>query len=436
MATIRTPLGSPGHVAPLCWSAVLMDGYDAVVLGTVIPTLLKRKEWGITTAGATATATLGLVGMVVGGLCLGLLTDRLGRRRVLMGSVAAFSLFTFLAIFAPNLGTFMVLRFLAGIGLGGCLPTAIAMVGEFSHRDRTSNATTTVMTGYHVGAVATAALAIVLVSRFGWQAMFVVAIIPALVILPLMWRSLPESPSYLESMGRHEEAEAVARHHGLHVERATDEVREFGDPSPTHPATDQRGLRLLLQGDFARNTLAIFVASFMGLLLVYGLNTWLPQIMAKASYDLGNALGMLLVLNVGAIAGLLVGGRIGDRITPRSAAILWFLAAACFLAALTIRLPLLGMYVLIFLTGFFVFSSQVLVYAFTSSNYPPAVRATALGMSAGVGRLGGISGPLLGGFLLERGLAYPAGFFIFGAVGLVGALAMLGSKTLRVSTPR
>ncbi|GMA21208.1 MFS transporter [Arsenicicoccus piscis] len=432
----RTPLGALHWVPTLCWAAILMDGYDAVVLGTVIPSLLKAKEWGITTAGATTVATLGLVGMVVGGLGLGFLTDKLGRRKVLMACVSAFSLFTFAAAFAPNLFMFGLLRFLAGVGLGGCLPTAIAMVGEFAHRDKTSHATTRVMTGYHVGAVLTSALAIVLISRFGWHAMFISAIVPALIVVPLMMKFLPESPSYLESVGRHEEAEVVARHYGLHVEKPVEEVREFSDMAPTHPTTDKKGLGLVMSGPYARNTLAIFVASFMGLLLVYGLNTWLPQIMQKAKYDLGNSLGMLLMLNIGAIAGLFVGGRIGDRLTPRITAVGWFLAAACFLAALTIKLPLAGMYAMIFLTGFFVFSSQVLVYAFTSANYPPAVRATALGMSAGVGRLGGIAGPLLGGLLLDRGLAYPQGFFIFAAVGLIGAIAMALTKTLRVSVGR
>ncbi|MCJ8504772.1 aromatic acid/H+ symport family MFS transporter [Kocuria flava] len=423
-AASRRPGGAPiqrsrAWVAPLCWTAVLLDGFDAVVLGAVLPSMLEGGALGMTTADGTAVATAGLVGMMIGALAMGYLTDRLGRRRMLIGAVVLFSLLTFAAAFSPNVLVFGLLRFLAGLGLGGCLPTAIAMVTEFARRGRGSNATTVMMTGYHVGAVLTAAIAIVVVRQLGWQEMFVLGSLPALVLVPLMLRYLPESPSYLASAGRTAEARAVAEHYGLELEHH----------APGEDAAEKVGASLLLSSGWRRNSIAIWIASFMGLLLVYGLNTWLPQIMRAAEYDLGNSLGFLLILNVGAVAGLWVAGRVADRITPRVAGIAWFLGSAVLLAALAIKLPLAGIYVMVFLTGCFVFSSQVLVYAFTAANHPPRVRATALGMSAGVGRLGAISGPIVGGTLLGAGLAYPWGFFAFAAVGALGGLALTGTRT-------
>ena len=414
----RPVLRSRAWVAPLCWIAVLLDGFDAVVLGAVLPSMLENNELGMTTAQGTAVATVGLVGMMIGALTMGYLTDRLGRRKMLIGAVVMFSLLTFAAAFSPSVFVFGLLRFLAGLGLGGCLPTAIAMVTEFARLGRGANATTLVMTGYHVGAVLTAALAIVVVVQFGWQEMFVLGSLPALVLVPLMLVFLPESPSFLASKGRMAEARAVAEHYGVHLEHHTAEEQ-----------TEKVGATMLLSTGWRRNSIAIWVASFMGLLLVYGLNTWLPQIMRAADYDLGNSLGFLLILNVGAIAGLAVAGRVADRITPRAAGIIWFLGSAALLAALAIKLPLLGIYAMVFVTGCFVFSSQVLVYAFTAANHPPRVRATALGMSAGVGRLGAISGPIIGGTLLTAGLAYPWGFFAFAAVGALGGLALTGTRT-------
>ncbi|WP_082157178.1 aromatic acid/H+ symport family MFS transporter [Kocuria sp. SM24M-10] len=421
-----TPAGRPAPVlrsrawvAPLCWTAVLLDGFDAVVLGAVLPSMLENGALGMTTAQGTAVATAGLLGMMIGALAMGYLTDLLGRRRMLIGAVVLFSLLTFAAAFSPNVLVFGLLRFLAGLGLGGCLPTAIAMVTEFARRGRGANATTLVMTGYHVGAVLTAAVAIAVVRQFGWQEMFVLGALPALVLVPLMVVLLPESPSWLASQGRAAEARAVAEHYGL----------EIAHRSAAEEQAEKAGARMLLAPGWRRNSVAIWVASFMGLLLVYGLNTWLPQIMRAAEYDLGNSLGFLLILNVGAILGLAVAGRVADRITPRVAGIVWFLGSAALLAALAIRLPLLGIYALVLVTGFFVFSSQVLVYAFTAANHPPRVRATALGMSAGVGRLGAISGPIIGGTLLTAGLAYPWGFFAFAAVGGLGGLALAGTKT-------
>ena len=163
----------------------------------------------------------------------------------------------------------------------------------------------------------------------------------------------------------------------------------------------------------------------MGLLLVYGLNTWLPEIMRSAGYELGAALALLLVLNIGAILGLLLAGTVANRIGVRPATIGWFAAATLFLALLSIRLPGIGVYVSVLLAGIFVFSAQVLVYAYVSQLYPAEVRGTALGTASGVGRLGAIAGPIIGGALLQAGIAYPWGFYAFAVVAALGALGVV-----------
>jgi AAHS family benzoate transporter-like MFS transporter len=407
-----------GWVAPLCWIAVLLDGFDLVVVGAVVPTLQSPEEWALSGAGTTFVITIGLVGMMIGALTIGTLTDVIGRRKALIGAVSAFSLLTLACAFAPNEIIFGGLRFLAGVGLGGCLPTAIAMVNEFTRSGRSGRATTTIMTGYHVGAVTTAALAIVVIPNLGWRWMFVLGALPALVLVPLMVRQLPESASWLVAHGRRAEAEAVARRHGLELESPAASV------APHAGEAAGATIRTLFTSAYVRNTVVIGVTSFMGLLLVYGLNNWLPTIMREAEYELGDALAFLLVLNVGAIVGLLVAGRVADRIGARSAGIAWFAGAAVLLALLSIRLPIAGIYLMVFLTGCFVFSAQVLVYAFVSANHPPQVRATALGWSAGAGRVGAIVGPVITGALFAAGNAFPGGFYVFAVVGALGALAL------------
>ena len=292
------------------------------------------------------------------------------------------------------------------------------MVTEFS-RGRAGKASTTVMTGYHVGAVSTALLGILVLPRLGWQAMFVIGAIPGFILAPVMYRTLPESPSFLLATGRRAEAEAVAARHGLVLPEAS--------PAPEERAS----LATLFRGQFLRNSLAICVTSFMGLLLVYGLNTWLPKLMVTAGYSLTGGLWLLLLLNAGAIAGLLVAGRVGDRLGLKVAAVAWFLCGGVLLAVLSIRMGPGLLYPMVFLTGCFVFSAQVLVYAFVASNYPPGVRATALGVAAGVGRLGAIAGPLVGGTLVSMGLGHPWGFYVFAVVGLLGALALAQSTVIR-----
>jgi AAHS family benzoate transporter-like MFS transporter len=385
-----------GWVLPLCWTAILLDGFDLVVLGAVLPSLLDYEAWHLTPGTASVISVMGLVGMTIGAITIGAVTDVIGRRKALIFAVSTFSLLTLLCAFAPNPWAFGLLRFLAGLGLGGCLPTAIALVTEYAGRSRAGSAATTMMTGYHVGAVLTALLGIVVLPNLGWRAMFVIGALPALVLVPLMLRYLPESASFLRARARAGDARTV----------------------------EKRAYATLFRGGLARSTLAFWVTSFMGLLLVYGLNTWLPQIMREAGYDLGAALALLLVLNIGAVLGLLVAGRVADRIGSRPSTIAWFTGAALFLAVLSVMLPGVGVYVSVLLAGVFVFSAQVLVYAFVARVYPAAARATALGAVAGVGRIGAICGPLIGGWLLARGIAYPWGFYVFAAVGALGAIAI------------
>jgi MFS transporter, AAHS family, benzoate transport protein len=390
-----------GWVAPLCWTAVALEGFDLVVLGVVLPALLQEPGWGLTPNTASLVSVVGLVGVMLGAMAVGAISDIIGRRQTVVWTVIIFSVLTLACAFAPNPFIFGLLRFLAGLGLGGVLPTAIAMVNEFARTGRGGTATTTLMTGYHVGAVATALLGILLIPRYGWESMFIIGALPALVLVPLLLKYLPESNAFLRARA--------------------------GLDSPARGAAkrSKNPVGILFQHGLARSTIAFWITSFMGLLLVYGLNTWLPQIMRSAGYELGAALALLLVLNVGAVIGLLIAGKVADRIGNRRSTIAWFAGAALFLALLSMKLPGIGVYVSVLLAGMFVFSAQVLVYAYISHLYPAVVRATAVGAASGFGRLGAISGPLIGGWLLTVGLAYPWGFYIFAVVAALGALSIM-----------
>jgi MFS transporter, AAHS family, benzoate transport protein len=375
----------------LAWSAVALEGYDLVVLGVVIPVLRRDPVFALSPGSATTVATIGLLGVMVGALAVGPVADVWGRRRTVIVCVVAFSVLGAACALAPNATILGGLRFLAGIPLGGVLPVALAMTAEHAPVRRGNSATTVLMTGYHAGAVLASLLGALLVSSLGWQFMFVVGALPALVLVPLMARRLPA------------DAAPVAR-----------------------DATAGRNpVGVLFRSGYGVATVAFWVASFMGLLLVYGLNTWLPEIMRLAGYELTQALFQLLALNVGAVIGLLVGGRVADRVGVRPATIAWFAVAAVFLALLSIRLPGATVYVAILLAGVFVFSSQVLVYSWVGRIYPAAARGTALGSASGVGRLGAISGPAFTGALVAGGVAYPWGFYFFALVAALGAVAVV-----------
>ncbi len=394
----------------LCWVAVALDGFDLVVLGAVIPVLSATGALGFTDASLTTASTIGLVGVGIGAVLIGPLTDRWGRRLPLIGCIAFFSVLTMAVAAAQSVTSFTVLRFLAGLGLGACLPTALAYMSEHAREGRRGSAVTRMMTGYHVGAVATALLALWVIDAWGWQAMFVIGGVAGLLVVPLMWLRLPESQAYLDARER---LRSGAADHVVKV-RSADVAR----------------------GRFLRVSIGLWVASFMGLLLVYGLNTWLPKIMGEAGYSITAGTGLLLVLNVGAVIGLLVAGTVADARGNKPSVLLWFGLAAGFLAVLSVRMEsTVLVYALVLLAGVFVFSAQVLVYAFVGHLYPPEIRGTALGMAAGVGRVGAIVGPFLGGALVTAGVAYPWGFYAF-AIAAVLAVVALSTVPAHVTAAR
>nr|WP_236558268.1 aromatic acid/H+ symport family MFS transporter [Arthrobacter sp. 9V] len=414
----------------LCWLAMVLDGFDLVVLGTVIPTLIKTGELGFDAFGATFAATISLVGVGLGALFIAPLSDKFGRRRLLMACVASFSLFTIGVAFAPNVAVFSLLRMLAGLGLGACLPAALAYINDYAPAGSAGKSTTRTMTGYHVGAVATALLAIFIVPN--WRLMFIIGGLAGLALLPFLWAKLPESLPAAASarVGSEDVTKQKASEHA----NATTAVEH------STSAKQKTGFRDLLQKPYPMVAVGIGIASFMGLLLVYGLNTWLPQLMAAAGYPVSTGLTLLLVLNLGAVAGLFLAGVLADKHGTKKIVLMWFGLSAVFLAILSVKIQnefLLN--AAVFVTGVFVFSSQVLVYAWVSQLFPPRLRGTALGFAAGVGRLGAIVGPAVTGTLVAANIAYPAGFYVFVAAGLlaVAALFLVPSevKTADVGVP-
>ncbi|MFK0074567.1 MFS transporter [Arthrobacter woluwensis] len=381
---------------------MVLDGFDLVVLGAVIPTLLKSKDLGFDPAGATLAATLSLVGVGLGALFIAPLSDRFGRKRLLVACVLWFSVFTLAVTVAPNVAVFSAFRLLAGVGLGACLPAALAYMNDFAPASSTARATTRTMTGYHAGAVVTSLLALALIPD--WRAVFVIGGIAGLVLAPILWFRLPDT--------------TVDR---LAVGAPVGEQVAAGAPA----SAAKPGFRVLLRKPYPLIAAGIAAASFMGLLLVYGLNTWLPTLMASAGYSMSSSLALLFILNLGAVAGLLLAGWLADRHGTKRITLLWFGLAAVLLALLSLKLQNeLLLDLAVFVTGVFVFSAQVLVYAWVSQLFPRELTGTALGFSAGVGRVGAILGPAVTGALVAGGIAYPWGFYVF-ALAAVAALAAL-----------
>jgi len=410
-----TPKRSTAVVVALCWVAIIFDGYDLIVYGTVIPSLLEEPSWNLSAAEAGRIGSWALVGMLIGALVVGSITDIVGRRRIMIACIVLFSTMMGLCALATGPTMFGALRFVAGLGLGGVIPTASALTIEYARRERRHLTYALMFSGYPIGGVIAAALALEVIPSAGWRTMFAFGIAPIFIVVPLCWRYLPESPAYLLARGRREEAEALFDTYGLDRPEEVD---------GSQPAPGMAAVRSLLSPPNLVATLLFWGASFLGLLLIYGLNTWLPQIMREAGYDLGSALSFLLALNLGAVAGTAVAAWIADRRGLKPVSVVAFLAATVTIGALAFQPSLPAIYALLAVAGVGTIGTQILVNAYVGSYYPAGMRATALGWSLGIGRLGAIVGPTLGGYLLDSELGVDVNFWVFAAAGLLGAVLM------------
>jgi len=374
----------------LCFGAIVFDGYDLIVYGSAVPALLQYQPWGLTPAQAGVIGSYALFGMFLGAIASGTLTDLIGRRRLFIASLTWFSLMMVLVATAPDPWSLGLFRFLAGLGFGGIPPTAIALVVEIAPAARRHLINGLMLCGFPIGGVLAALLAILLLEPAGFRTLFAVGALPLVTLVPLAIWLLPESPSF---------------------ERRRGAGRTRG------------GVAQLVKGRAAAATALFVVANFCGFLLVFGLNTWLPQLMRGAGYELGSALAFLLVLNLGAIAGGLGGSALADRYGSRWVATVLFAAAVLALALIAVPLPTAVLYLLVFVAGAATTGNQIVVYGYVAAHYPPARRATALGLSSGIGRLGAVTGPLLGGSLLAAGFGLGWNVGVFALVAVVGAVA-------------
>jgi MFS transporter, AAHS family, benzoate transport protein len=269
--------------------------------------------------------------------------------------------------------------------------------------------------GYSIGGIVASLTAIVAIPALGWRSMFWIGAILGGLLLPVAWRMLPESANYLLARGRDREAAELAERYGLTLEErpAATEVRPAG------------AFKALFERQFLAGTLLFWLGTGVGLLLVYGLNTWLAQIMRQAGYPLGSALAFLLVLNLGAIVGTPLLGIAADRIGSKPVTVGMFLVAALCVFLLSIPLPSALLFTLVGIAGACTIGTTILVNAYTANFYPAHMRATGLGWALGVGRLGAICGPIYGGAVLASGWGLEANFYAFAVPAVLGALAML-----------
>jgi MFS transporter, AAHS family, benzoate transport protein len=400
MTTSPNTRPGPRAVVAICALMILFDGYDLIIYGNVAPALVA--EWGLAPGDVGRIGAMALVGMLLGALVAGSVSDRVGRRKVVLTSLTWFSISMAVCALAPSALVFEIARFAGGIGLGALFPTVTALVTEVSPAGKKAVNYSLTLFGYMAGGILAGVLALLLLEPVGWRSLFWFGALPVL-LLPLAWKLVPESQAWLQAR---QDASTPRR-----------------DPQITREKLPTLGS--LFSSGYARNTLLAWTVLFSALLLTYGMVNWLPSIMVQMGYEIRHALLLSLTLNTGAALGAYLAARISDRLTPKPVVITMFLIGAIAVSALTVVPSGAGIYAVMLIAGGGTIGTQVLVNVLVSSLYPDRIRGTGLGWALGVGRLGAICGPLIGGFMLTAGLAPQANFYVFAAVAVVGAIATM-----------
>ncbi|WCE02652.1 aromatic acid/H+ symport family MFS transporter [Pseudoxanthomonas sp. JBR18] len=409
--------GFQWSVVVLCALLLIVDGYDVFVAGTVLPTLMR--EWGLSKPEAGILQAWALFGMMFGALVLGPLADRIGRKRGIAISFLLFTVATLLTGFASNPDQFKALRFVAGLGCGGLMPNAVALMNEYAPKRMRGTMVALMFSGYSVGGMVAAILGIWLIPSMGWQPMFWAAAVPLLALPLILWK-LPESLGFLIRQGRQQEARVIfARLDGATALGAQDELVFSESKGPAASVAE------LFRHERTLRTLMLWLSFFCCLLLVYLLSSWLPKVMQEAGYAQKASLLTLFSLNFGGMAGAIAGGWLGDRFGLPKVVVGFFVAAALSIALIGQVPAVPVLFTLVFVAGATTIGTQILLYASVAQLYTLSVRSTGLGWASGVGRIGAIVGPTLGGVLLARELPLHQSFMIFAIPAAVCALAML-----------
>lgn len=400
-------------VVALCFAGLAFEGYDLVSYGSALPGMLSEPSWHLGATQAGLIGSLTVVGMLAGSLVSGAIADFTGRRLLAIASCAWFSVWMGICAFAPNIDVFGFARLMVGLGIGAFVPLIAALAVEFAPPGKGNRYSAIAWSGYPIGGVCAALIAVFSLEPLGPRFLFGIGMLPLVLLVPLLVLYLPESPSMLAAKGKLHEARIVADRHGLALPVLT--------PSGVRPDELTKGPKALFTRQRWLRTVIFGLLSACGLLLTYGLNTWLPQLMRSSGYDLGSSLMFLVVLNVGATVVPLALSRFADISGPRIVIIGVFLSAAASILAMSLAMPIGIIYVLVFVAGAGTLGAQLLLAGFVATDYPDSARVAALSWISCVGRVGALCGPALIGFLLAGGGGATTSFLLFSAFGLLAA---------------
>jgi MFS transporter, AAHS family, 4-hydroxybenzoate transporter len=407
-------------VASWCFVLVTLDGFDNGAIGFVAPVIVK--EWGSSMPAFASIFAAGLFGLMLGALASGPLADRFGRKIVVLLSTLTFSVFALATTQAHTADQLWILRFLTGLGVGGLMPNSIALTAEYAPKRIRATVVAIMFLGFPLGAGAPGWIGAALIPAHGWQALFLLGGLIPLILLPFAIFILPESIRFLVHRGDRPNAVAV-------LLNRLSASHDFNGSESFAMAEEKKlhgfSVKHLLTEGRAVNTVLLWIVFFCNLLIIYYLASWLPLVLRDTGVPLSDALHLGSLVSWGGIVSTLILGPIVDRYgAPGIVAALYVLAALCIVAIGLSGASITLLAISITGAGMCVIGCQSFINVLSATLYPTAIRSTGVGWALGVGRVGAIVGPVVGGMLLAAHIPPRILFFTIAVPALVCAVVM------------
>ena len=379
-------------IAGLGW---LFDAMDVGMLSFVMVAL--QKDWGLSTQEMGWIGSVNSIGMAVGALVFGILSDKIGRKSVFIITLLLFSIGSGLTALTTTLAMFLVLRFLIGMGLGGELPVASTLVSESVEAHERGKIVVLLESFWAGGWLIAALISYFVIPKYGWEIAMILSAVPALYALYLRW-NLPDSPRFQK------------------VEKRPSVIEN---------------IKSVWSGEYRKATIMLWILWFSVVFSYYGMFLWLPSVMVLKGFSLIKSFQYVLIMTLAQLPGYFTAAWFIERLGRKFVLVTYLIGTACSAYLFGVAESLTVLIVAGMLLSFFNLGAWGALYAYTPEQYPTVIRGTGAGMAAAFGRIGGILGPLLVGYLVASQASLSLIFTIFCGSILIGVLAViiLGQET-------
>lgn len=413
----------------MCGFVAVLDGFDTQSIGFLAPAIAESLNVPLQSFAPVFVA--GLLGLMCGAGVLGPVADRWGRRWTIILSVLVFGLFSFLTASASSFNELLLFRFLTGIGLGGAMPNVVALTAEYSPKRLQAIFVSMLFTGMPLGAVLGGLVASALLPVWGWQSVFYVGGILPLAMVVILIVKLPESARYLIVHGASSERVATIM---ARVAPGLADIRRVRFV-PGAAALKGFSVKHLFTEGRALGTVLLWVPYFMNLLIIYFVISWLPAVLRQASMPISAGVTAISLFSLGGIIGSLIQGIAMEKLGGSRVLIAEFGLSVLLIGSLGVLPASFGLIMTVaFVLGILVQGAQAGLNALVADFYPTAIRSTGVGWALGVGRIGSIVGPVLGGVMLSLHWDLQQIFLAGTVPALCAGLAVLASSKLRPAT--